>query len=79
MARALMGRLKILTSDGHEECVWNANSPSEVQAAREKFEKYLREDVIAFKTDSGSKEAIPIRRFDPAAEEIFVLGLAGGG
>jgi hypothetical protein len=74
-----LGRLKILTSDGQEEYTWNVDSPVEVEAARERFEHYLREDVIAYKTDIGSNEAIPIRRFDPAATEIFVLGLAGGG
>ena len=74
-----MGRLSIMSADGQEEYTWDVSSPAEVEAAREKFNRCLKENMIAFKTVTGSKEAILLRRFDPAAEEIFMLGLAGGG
>src|SRR5208337_2969079 len=72
---ASMGCLRILTSDEEEEYGWDASSPAEVQAARERFDRCLKANVIAYKTMSGSGEAIHITRFDPAAEEIFILGL----
>ncbi len=74
-----MGRLRVLTEDGEKEFRWDPNSPAEVKSAREKFEHYLRENCIAFITEPGGNESIPLSRFDPLAEEIFVLGLAAGG
>ena len=69
----------MLTPDGQEEYVWNIDSPAEVQAARENFEHYLRKNYIAFRKEAGGKKATPLSRFDPLAEEIFMLGLSAGG
>ncbi len=74
-----MGRLRVLTEDGEKEYTWDPDSPAEVRAARDKFEYYLRENCIAFITEPGSNEGVPLSRFDPLAEEIFILGLAAGG
>ena len=74
-----MGRLRVLTEEGEKEFRWDPNSPVEVRSAREKFEQYLRENCIAFKNEPGSMEGTPLTRFDPLAEEIFLLGLAAGG
>lgn len=74
-----MGWLRILTSDKEEEYGWDASSPLEVEAVRERFDRCLKENVIAYKTMAGGREAIHITTFDPEAAEIFMLGLAGGG
>ena len=52
---------------------------SETQAVREKFDQYLKQGFIACKIVDRGNRGVPLTKFDPEAEEIFMLELADGG
>jgi hypothetical protein len=74
-----MGWLKILNGDEEEKYYWTTDSQQDVQAAREKFNHYIKQGFIACKIINQGKTGIQISEFDPEAEEIFMLGLTEGG
>jgi hypothetical protein len=74
-----MGSLKVLRGNQEEKYSWNPESPAETQAAREKFDQYIKHGFIASKIVDQGKRGVPLTKFDPDAEEIFMLELADGG
>ncbi len=76
---AAVGYLKVLRGNQEETYSWNPDVPSETQAARERFDGYMKQGFIACKIVDRGKRGVPLTRFDPEAEEIFMLELADGG
>ncbi|MDI7261306.1 MAG: hypothetical protein QME90_15490 [Thermodesulfobacteriota bacterium] len=74
-----MGWLKILRENKEEKFSWNPDSEGETEAARKRFEHYLKRGFIACKMIDQGKKGVQLSEFDPEAEEIFMLGLADGG
>jgi hypothetical protein len=74
-----MGSLKVLRGNQEEKYSWSPDSPSEIQAARDKFEQYIKQGFIASKIVDRGKRGVQLTKFDPEAEEIFMLELADGG
>lgn len=74
-----MGSLKVLRGNLEEKYSWSPESPSEVQAAQDKFDQYIKQGFIASKIVDRGKRGVPVTKFDPDAEEIFMLELADGG
>jgi hypothetical protein len=74
-----MGLLKVLNGDEGESYSWTPASQEEVQAARERFNQYMKRGFIACKIVNQGKTGVQISEFDPGAEEIFMLGLTEGG
>ncbi len=74
-----MGWLKILNGDEEEKYSWSPDSMKDLQVAREKFDQYMKQGFIACKIVNQGKTGVQIAEFDPAAEEIFMLGLTDGG
>ena len=60
------------------EITWNKERPSEVAAARRKFEEYTRQGWLAFTVTSGNSR-MQVYEFDQALEKIFLIPLAEGG
>lgn len=52
--------------------------PSEIEAARKKFEDYTRQGWLAFSLASDNRK-LHIYEFDPCLEKIFLVPLAEGG
>jgi hypothetical protein len=75
----MMGSLKVLRGNQEEKYSWSPESPSEIRAAQDKFDKYMKQGFIACKIVDQGKRGVPLTRFDPEAEEIFMLELADGG
>lgn len=74
-----MGRLNILNGDEEEKYFWPSSSGTEADAAREKFNQFIRKGFLACKIIDHGKTGVQISEFDPEAEEIFMLGLSEGG
>jgi len=74
-----MGLLKVLRGNQEEKYSWSPELASETQAVREKFDQYLKQGFIACKIVDRGKRGVPLTKFDPEAEEIFMLELADGG
>jgi len=74
-----MGLLKVLRGNEEEKYSWSPESPSEIQAAQDKFNQYMKQGFIACKIVDQGKRGAPLTKFDPEAEEIFMLELADGG
>jgi hypothetical protein len=74
-----MGWLKVLSGNQEEKYAWNPDSPSETQAAQNRFDQYMKRGFIACKIVDQGKRGVPLTKFDPDAEEIFMLELADGG
>ena len=74
-----MGSLKVLRGNQEEKYSWGPESALETQAARDKFDQYLKQGFIACKIVDRGKQGVPLTKFDPEAEEIFMLELADGG
>lgn len=74
-----MGSLKVLRGNLEEKYSWSPESPSEIQAAQDKFDQYIKQGFIASKIIDQGKRGVRLTKFDPDAEEIFMLELADGG
>ena len=74
-----MGLLKVLRGNQEEKYSWSSESASETQEAREKFDQYMKQGFIACKIVDRGKRGVPLTKFDPEAEEMFMLELADGG
>ncbi|MDF1555977.1 MAG: hypothetical protein P1P84_23080 [Deferrisomatales bacterium] len=74
-----MGVLKILDGDREETHRWDPDTPQEVEAARLKVEHYRNRGFVVCQSFEGKREGGPRVRFDPRAEEIFMLRFVDGG
>lgn len=73
-----MGELRALSRKGDMKISWNSENETEVAAARETFEKRIKDGWSAFREKFGSKgERIKI--FDPDAERIILVPQISGG
>jgi hypothetical protein len=74
-----MGLMKIFDGDRQETHVWDPQVPEQVEAARLKVEHYRNRGFVVCQTAEGRKSGGPLVRFDPQAEEIFMLRFVDGG
>lgn len=73
-----MSELRILGREGDTKISWNSRSEIEVAAAKETFEKRIKEHWSAFKEKAGVKGE-KIKIFDPDAERIVLVPPISGG
>ena len=73
-----MSELRILGKVGDTKISWDSRNEIEVAAAKETFEKRLREHWSAFKDKHGLKGE-KIKIFDPEAERIVLVPPISGG
>ena len=73
-----MSELRILGKGGDTKISWDSRNELEVAAAKETFEKRLKENWSAFKDRYGIKGE-KIKTFDPEAERIVLVPPISGG
>lgn len=73
-----MSELRILGKGGDVKMSWNSENEKEVTAAREMFEKKIKEGWTAFKEKLGIKGE-KTKIFDPDAEKIVLVPPITGG
>ena len=73
-----MGEIRQLARIGDMKISWNSENDKEVAAARETFDKRIREGWTAFREKMGVK-GDKIRIFDPDAERIILIPQISGG
>ena len=73
-----MSELRILGKGGDMRISWNSENEIEVAAAKETFEKMIKQGWSAFKEKIGIKGE-KIKTFDPDAERIVLIPPISGG
>lgn len=73
-----MSELRILGRGGDMKISWNSGNETEIAAAKETFEKRIKEGWSAFREKSGMK-GDKIKIFDPDAERIVLVPPISGG
>jgi guanylate kinase len=78
MEKNKMSELRILGRKGDTKISWNRRSELEATAAKETFEKRIKEGWSAFREKAGIK-GDKIKIFDPDAERIILVPPISGG
>ena len=73
-----MSELRILEKSGDMKISWNSRSDEEVAAAKETFDKRIKDGWSAFRDKFGSK-GDKIKIFDADAERIVLVPPISGG
>jgi hypothetical protein len=73
-----MSELRILGKGGDTKISWDAHNEMEVNAARETFDKRIKDGWSAFRDKNGSKGE-KIKIFDNRAERIVLVPPISGG
>lgn len=73
-----MGEIRQLAKVGDMKISWNNENEKEISAAREIFDKRIKENWTAFREKFGSKGE-KIKIFDPEAERIILVPPISGG
>lgn len=73
-----MGEIIQLARVGDVKLSWNSENDKEIAAAREMFDKRIKEGWTAFREKMGIK-GDKIRIFDPDAERIVLVPPISGG
>jgi hypothetical protein len=73
-----MPELRVLGKDGDMKISWNSRSDTEIAAAKETFEKRIKDGWSAFREKMGIK-GDKIKIFDPDAERIVLVPPISGG
>lgn len=73
-----MGEIRQLAREGDMKISWNSENEKEVTAAKEIFEKRIKDGWTAFREKLGIKGE-KIKIFDPDAERIVLVPPISGG
>lgn len=73
-----MGEIRQLAREGDMKISWNSGNEKEVIAAKETFEKRIKDGWTAFREKLGIKGE-KIKIFDPDAERIVLVPPISGG
>jgi len=73
-----MSELRILEKSGDMKISWNSRNDEEVAAAKETFDKRIKDGWSAFRDKFGSK-GDKIKIFDADAERIVLVPPISGG
>lgn len=74
-----MGELREMSRKGDLKLSWNSGNEKEVAAAKEIFDKRVREGWAAFGEKIMGRKGDRIRTFDPDAERIVLVPPIAGG
>jgi hypothetical protein len=78
MEKSKMSELRILGKSGDTKISWNSKSEIEVAAAKEIFEKRIKDGWSAFREKAGMK-GDKIKIFDQEADRITLVPPISGG
>jgi molybdopterin converting factor small subunit len=73
-----MSELRILGKGGDTKISWNSRNELEVAAAKETFEKRIKDGWSAFREKIGTK-GDKIQIFDPDADRVILVPPISGG
>ena len=72
--------LAVMDRTGDTKTIWDPENETEVQIARETFEKFKKKGYIAFSVrGKDGEKGEQIREFDPKAGRIIMSPPLGGG
>ena len=71
--------MDVMNPSGHTKVEWNPSNPTEVQVARDTFERMTDEGYSAFKLDSRDNQGQRIDEFDPSARRMILVPQLKGG
>ncbi len=74
-----MGQLKEMSRKGDVKLSWDCENEQEVSAAKEVFDKRIKEGWAAFAEKRLGGKGDRIRTFDPDAERIVLVPPIAGG
>jgi hypothetical protein len=74
-----VGELIFLDKTGDTRMQWKAKDPTEVEAARKEFDKYMAKGYAAYKVSKSGDEKELIHAFDPKAERLLLRPPMVGG
>lgn len=74
-----MGKLITMSRQGDLKISWNAYDEDEVKAAKEIFEKKIKEKWSAFKDEGMGTKGEKITTFDKYAKRIILVPNISGG
>jgi len=75
-----MSAMAVMGQEGDTKYIWDKTKPTEVEIARDTFNKFVKENkYLAFKVVGDGKQGDQAREFDPNEERyIFVPAMVGG-
>jgi len=74
-----MGEMAVLGKEGDTKFMWDPKVDFEVDDARARFDKYIKEGYLAFHVDKEGNKAKPMKKFDPKAGKIILTPAPTGG
>jgi len=72
-----MSKLRVMSGRGDDETNWLAEDQASTDLAAAEFAKLMEQGYAAFSKTPDGHELI--KEFDPAAEEIILIGARAGG
>ena len=72
--------MRVMGQKGDTKTMWDPNNPAEVEAARDQFNKLVRDkQFLAFRVTGPGEKGEQIREFDPQAGSIIIAPPMAGG
>lgn len=75
----MIGTLSTLDRTGDTTITWDSDNATEVQVARETFDRMRGKGFMAFKVEGRDRRGQQITTFDPKAERIMLVPQMVGG
>lgn len=75
----MTGEMAILDNTGHSRLIWDANSPDEVEAARETFNRLKKKGYLAYSVKEGGDAGEVLREFNPNVGKMILSPPMAGG
>lgn len=77
---AIMGEMRILSSEGDSKLIWDKNSDAEIDAAEAQFDMLVGEkNYKAYHVGKNGKKSDVMKKFDPDAEKMILVPPMVGG
>jgi hypothetical protein len=75
------GTMKVMSpKDGDFKITWDAENDDEVANAKQAFDDLIDKRFKAYKiTRAGRRTGVPIKEFDPSAQELLIVPAMAGG
>lgn len=71
------GIMRIMNSTGDDRIAWNKLNITEINKAKEAFDKFVEEGLVPYRVGTNGKPSSEVMdEFDPAAEEVIFMPVA---
>lgn len=73
------GEIRALTDEGDLKVIWDTQSDTETEAAKDQFDRLIKKGYRAFSVDKKGEKGKEIKKFDSDSGMIIMTpGLVGG-